>query len=444
MTEKISALRSLVSKLNAQYSGRFANAILGTAGLKVANMLLTVLTGVALARMLGPDNYGIYVFVFSVIAVINIPISAGLPVLVVREVAKYRCDGAWSKIKGLVAVSNYYLCAYLCFVTMAFYLYVDEVVENKVLVLSFGLLMLPFLGIASLRMAVLRGLNHAVLGQIPESLLRPLVLLSALVACYIFAYEVDPMVALQANLLAVFVAFVLGIYFLIRVTPTSVKNSQPEYELGRWTKSLLPLMMFAVLKNVDLQVSYLFLSVLSTNTEVALFRVAMQGAILISLALSILNVVLAPYVVKFHHSNDINALKLIVRRSVNAAFIFGLCLFSFFCLFSEALLNLVFGKDYNDASVVLLILSFGQLVNVAMGSVALVINMTGNERYSYQAMAIGLITNISLSYWLVPEYGAQGAAVGALLSIVIWNVVLAIVVYRKIGIKTWFGRMADV
>lgn len=54
---------------------------------KVAGVTFGLLSGVALARLLGAEQYGIYAFVISVTTVLAVPAQMGLPILVIRETA---------------------------------------------------------------------------------------------------------------------------------------------------------------------------------------------------------------------------------------------------------------------------------------------------------------------------------------------------------------------
>jgi Na+-driven multidrug efflux pump len=44
----------------------------------------------------------------------------------------------------------------------------------------------------------------------------------------------------------------------------------------------------------------------------------------------------------------------------------------------------------------LMILSFAQLINVFMGSVGVILSMSGNQRYSIYTLAVSIVLNIVL------------------------------------------------
>ena len=61
----------------------------GLGGQKVFSLLAALVISIVLARVLGPEDYGLYVFVSAFIPLAALPISGGLPQLLTREVAKH-------------------------------------------------------------------------------------------------------------------------------------------------------------------------------------------------------------------------------------------------------------------------------------------------------------------------------------------------------------------
>jgi O-antigen/teichoic acid export membrane protein len=98
---------------------------------------------------------------------------------------------------------------------------------------------------------------------------------------------------------------------------------------------------------------------------------------------------------------------------------------------------ILFGKEFAAASTALSILCLGQIVNVLMGSVGLVLNMTGNEKSTLRGVSITLVLNIILLAILIPPYKEVGAAIAVCASMICWNLILAYDAYRLTKLKTW-------
>jgi O-antigen/teichoic acid export membrane protein len=86
----------------------------------------------------------------------------------------------------------------------------------------------------------------------------------------------------------------------------------------------------------------------------------------------------------------------------------------------------VFGHDFESGWPILVIGTCGQLVNCGVGSVGCLLLMSGNQRRLIRVQAYMAATMVALSIWLVPLWGALGAALAAALTNVgvnLWNLV---------------------
>ena len=83
----------------------------------------------------------------------------------------------------------------------------------------------------------------------------------------------------------------------------------------------------------------------------------------------------------------------------------------------------------------MLILAFGQLFNVAFGSTGYILTMAKKESLVLISISCGIITNVTLNYLLLADFGIKGAAIATSASIFVWNLMMLIFVKRKTGIN---------
>lgn len=74
--------------------------------------------------------------------------------------------------------------------------------------------------------------------------------------------------------------------------------------------------------------------------------------------------------------------------------------------------------------------------------VAVFLNMTGNQVFFTKLVAVSTTLNIVLNWFLIPRYGMEGAAWASMFSIVLWNIIGAIFIYRKYAIMTFFNPLS--
>jgi O-antigen/teichoic acid export membrane protein len=97
----------------------------------------------------------------------------------------------------------------------------------------------------------------------------------------------------------------------------------------------------------------------------------------------------------------------------------------------------LFGKEFIAGTGVLYILLLGQLSNTFSGSLALILQMTGNEKVFRNILTLGLIINVLLNIILIPRIGMIGAAIASAISLIVWNVLSLIYIKRTFSFWTF-------
>jgi len=95
-----------------------------------------------------------------------------------------------------------------------------------------------------------------------------------------------------------------------------------------------------------------------------------------------------------------------------------------------------FGDEFADASALLRIIALAQLINVATGSVAFLLNMTGNERLMRNIAIISNVIGLGSFVVLIHLWSALGAAISLAIILVCQNLTAVVFVWRKLGIWT--------
>lgn len=403
--------------------------------LKVINVALNFMISVILARALAPEGYGIYAFIFSVISLLAIPVQLGLPTLLIREVSRYEHDGQWGLLRGILTRANQLvivLAIVIGFLAVGFgVLLIGKQSTMKAETLAWALLLIPITALSYLREATLQGLKHVVLGQIPEKLISPISYsVFLLIGFYIFG-SLTPSIAMSLYCLASLIAFMVGAFILYKILPKEVLSTPPEFNMSTWGKSLIPLSILGGIQVINTQVDVFLLGVIATEKDVGLYRVAFSGSALVIFFLSITNSVLAPHIVRLHKSGDINKLKKIVKLGGKISFYGALPVILVFFLYGRSLLELVYGVEYVNSYIPLIVLSLGQIVNAYYSTTSLLLTMTGYERESLWCFVISVVSNAILNVLLIPYFSVTGAAVATALSIVVWRVALTFVIKKK-------------
>ncbi|KZY35109.1 hypothetical protein A3754_12305 [Alcanivorax sp. HI0083] len=174
------------------------------------------------------------------------------------------------------------------------------------------------------------------------------------------------------------------------------------------------------------------------SVELGLFKSSQQIAISVVFVLMVVNAVFPPLFATLFHQGRLAELERAARRAALLGLILSAPFLLVCLLFPEWILGF-FGEGFSEAASLLRILALAQLVNVATGSVAFLLNMTGYDRsmrnIALCCNAIGLLGFFLLSPWL----GALGATLALAFVLVAQNLVAMVAVWIKLGIWTFPG-----
>lgn len=442
MGRSIAFIKSFILH-NEMASGAF-----GTIALKLLSVLLGLLLAIILARTLGPSAYGVYAYVFALTSLIAIPAQLGLPALLVRETARAQVGAEWSLMKGLwhwatffVGIASIFL---VVLVTLLGLIYSNQFSSIELTTFAFGVAMIPFIALANLRSAALRGLRHVVMGQFPEMVVRPgvLVLLLLMVGFFSFPINLTSAHAMGLHMMAAVVSFIVAAFMLRRVRPLGlVEASKPIYASGVWLAAAWPLALISGMQLINQNTDIIMLGFFRSVDEVGVYKVAVTGASLVALGLQAITMAISPHFARLHVQGDMERLQRLVTLSTRAILLFSLPVVFILVFFGDVVLLRVFGKEYVSGQLPLAILAVGQLVNAAMGSVGMLLIMSGHERETARAVGIAAIVNVILNFTFIPPFGVIGAAVATAITVMIWNLLMWRAVHQRLGIESMAFRI---
>ena len=442
-------IRRLLTTARGHLSGEGLGAQLlrggiGSLAIKAGHAMLAFFVAVVLARTLGPEGYGVYSFALAILMLTAIPAQVGVPQLIIRETAKAQADSKYGLMRGLwrwgnAAVALFSLVALL--VVGGILLFTDVGDDGaRVATLSEGIALIPLIALANVRGACLQGLRKVVQGQLPESIIRPALMLALVGIWAFFGASEEAMTAQQAMGLyvtAAVIAFGIGVRLLRRSRPVELSGQpEPLYESVAWRKAVIPLALISGLQLINSYADLVILGIFRSDEEVGIYRAVFQVAILVIFGLEALNQVVQPHFARLYRQGEHDRLQRLVTTSARSILALALPPVVLFVFFGGDLLAWAFGDAFRAGALALTLLAVGQLVNAGMGSVALLLNMTGHERDTVVGVAAAAALNILLNMVLIPPYGMEGAAVASVLALSLWNVLLFCLVKLRLDINS--------
>jgi O-antigen/teichoic acid export membrane protein len=419
----------------------------GSIGLKVSYTLLAFFASVLLARVLGPAGYGIYAYTLVLVTLGAIPTGLGLRQLVVRETARNQVNGEWGLIRGLlVRGSQAILLASAGLIVLALlvvWLVRPRLSDAAALTVVMALPLLPLLALTRLQGGALRGMKRVVLGQVPELLLRHgLFLLLLLLVWLAFSPEtMGPSVAMGLHVLAVGIAWGVGLFLLWRHLPNTVKRAETQTQPRAWASSALPFMLMGGMQLVNSYTDIVVLGMFWPSDEVGIYRVVTQAAALVIFPFQAITMVAMPHFASLWTQGDYQRLQRLLTWHARSVAVMALPAAGAFVFFGQPILAWVFGEAYGAGAMPLALLAIGQMINAAVGSGGILLNAVGQEWHSTAALASGAGLNLVLALALIPAWGPLGASIATAVSLIGWNMVMVAMVWRRLGFDpTALGR----
>jgi O-antigen/teichoic acid export membrane protein len=231
--------------------------------------------------------------------------------------------------------------------------------------------------------------------------------------------------------------FVAGALLLLHARPAGLRvPSKLEIESRSWLTAALPLSLMGGMLVINQQIGIVILGIFGTAEEVGVYKVVMQGGVLITFGMQAINSIVAPYFSRFHAQGDTRRLQAIVTASARASLLLALPFMVLFVVWGEPLLRLVFGERFGSGYVALVTLAAGYCISVAIGLANTLLNMTGFEQETARSVVVAVAANVLLTLVLTPAFGMNGTAFAAVISFTVWKVQLWIVARRRLGLDS--------
>ena len=413
----------------------------GTFVLQIASAGLLFASQAVFARIMGVESFGIYVLAYAWLNLLLLPSRQGFDIATVRFAATYQASGEWGLLKGYFRYSKRVVLAASLAVAGAMalsaWLFRARLGDEALWAFWFAAATLPLFAQVQIHEAALRGLGFIVRPQTFQHILHPIVLLVALpVAVLWLDFGAGGDVAMAIFLTATAISLA-GLWAMLRRRiPTAVRGAAPVWEGRQWLKASLAMMFLMGFGAILNQISVIILGTLEGNAAAGLYGAAVRISNVLAPLIMSLNVAIGPLAADLHARGDHAELQRVTRLGVRVAFGAAVAVAAVAIVSGRWILGLL-GEEFASAYPLLVVLICGQLVLVAAGPGGILLNMTGFHRDSAKVLACGAAVNLVLCLFLIPLFGALGAAVATALTVAAWSGAMACVAARRLGIVSF-------
>lgn len=167
--------------------------------------------------------------------------------------------------------------------------------------------------------------------------------------------------------------------------------------------------------------------------DVGVYDVAMMVATTLSVGLTALSAILSPVIADLYESNELEMTSVLAERANKWVTTFTFPAAACVAVFAPGIMGL-FGDGFVAGWPVLAVLTAAQMIDVGMGSVGLLLSMSGHQREEFQAVGLAAGSMVVLDLLFIPLWGTMGAALAFLVAVTLQNVFRLVRVRRLVGI----------
>ena len=403
------------------------------------NIILRYIYTVLGTRFLGAAIYGLFVIGRAVVQFTSVLGEFGLGVAVQRQIAFYSGKGNRKKIDQsirlsiLISTINSIILAVLIFFTSDFLsLKVFKHIELSLILKILGI-SIPFITLQSIFFNIFQGFKEIKYRILLGNIIVHISNIILLVILVLLGFKLKGIV--WAFVLANFITL-LGAFWVYRKIAASRGKKHEKIE-KETRKELMgyaaPLIFSYTLQFLQNWADTFLLGILSTGFAVGIYNVSLRLGAFVGMPLIASNMIFSPMIAEIFAKKDIDRLKFNYRVVTKLVFIMSLLIYSVILFFPTELLS-VFGKEFKTASLALILISLGQLVNASVGATGRMLVMTGHPKFELYNSICFVTLTVVLNLILIPKYDVLGAGIANAVTLSIINLSRIIQIHRLIHI----------
>lgn len=391
-------------------------------GIVFAGTIFTAALGyvfkVYLARVLGAEALGIYALGITIVSFLGILNVVGLTESAVRFVALYATSKNFGALRSLLWNGTWILLA-TNLIFAAVLLKVGPWVATRFYHSPQLVRYLPLFAVIMIAGALTTFFSKVVAGY-KEVGRRTIVTrfvaspVTMAVAVLLIALGGGLWGYLVAQIVSAVVVLVLLISLAWRLTPVAARSPDLkklgiEREVWSFSAVMFGLGLLEILMS---QTDRVALGFYRGAYQVGIYSVA--GALIAyePIILQSVNQIFAPVIADIHTRGELALLGRLFQTLTKWMLGLTFPLAMVMMVYARPIMR-IFGHDFEAGWPILVIGTCGQLVNCGVGSVGCMLVMSGNQRRLIRVQIVMAAVMVVLSIWLVPLWGALGAAVAA-------------------------------
>lgn len=410
------------------------------AGGRALSSGIRFVTAVILARLLGAEDYGLYILMVSIAFAVASLASLGLDLAMERHIAVAsrwgdRDSATGSLQVGLLGTLIPALLAAVLLAGLANVIAHDIMNEPGLApLLHLAAVLSVLICMSTLMVSVMIGCKRIDQAAFADHVVQPV---SRLV--FILILALAGMTSRLAGV-ALALSYVVAIGLLLSLVNRRIPLAGLVRPARRDVKEIFafafPAWFSGVLRIVRTRIQPLLLGAAGSAANVGVFAVVTSASALGRLAMLSINGALRPTLAELHDAGDTREVGRLYATTTRWTLAVSLPVFVFMVLVPESLLGL-FGSSFQTGAAALVIAASAEVANAATGMCGPIIAMSGHNRLKVVNSTVWMVVSIGANVVMIPPWGVIGAALAILVSTTMINVLRVVELWILMRILPW-------
>ena len=404
---------------------------------KIVGMGVGLLVSIFLGRSIGADGVGIINLSNRIVSILLVFVLLGFNGVIKKEIAIAYNKGNYNHIGNVMYTARLLIGGTSIFLSIVFIILSPWLANNVfndtrlTYPLMIVLLTMTPQVLSRIFSSALVGYKKIWQSNLVEQTLSITITGILLTISYLANWNISILlVVIYYAVGRVTVTIIVGIYW----EKLFKYNAPRKFIADKLLKTSLPLLVVSVSGFIISNADVVILGIFVDSKTIGIYVVAVQIALLTRFFLQVSNSAISPKIASLYENKQFKELEKMIQQVTIGLGIIGFFFFTITLFFGREILS-IWGAEFSNGYHILLILTFGQMINISTGSLGPLLIMTGHEKEYMKVNLVFAVIFLITSIVFVRYFGIYGLAIIVSSTKILSNVAKSILVKKLININ---------